>query len=134
MTKIIIPVKPVPKGRPRFTRSGHTYTPKATRQYEKAVAQYTKMVIKNPLQGALWMDIVINKKPPQSWSNTKKQKAIDGLIKPIVKPDIDNYVKSIKDGMEGVAFKNDSQVVQIHARKRYAEEDSAVVRLNVLDD
>lgn len=28
---------PVPKGRPRFTRSGHTYTPDTTRKYEALV-------------------------------------------------------------------------------------------------
>jgi len=32
-----IPGKPVPKGRPRVTRSGRVYTPKATRDYESLV-------------------------------------------------------------------------------------------------
>ena len=31
--------EPKGKGRPRFTRSGHTYTPQATKDYERHISQ-----------------------------------------------------------------------------------------------
>ena len=33
----IVPGEVIPKGRPRFTRSGHAYTPKRTTDYETKV-------------------------------------------------------------------------------------------------
>lgn len=39
---------------------------------------------------------------------------------PSVKPDIDNYVKALLDGITGPAFKDDGVVVDVIARKRYA--------------
>jgi len=37
--KQIFAVKPRSKQRPRSTRSGHTYTPKETREYEKLISE-----------------------------------------------------------------------------------------------
>lgn len=36
-TCFVVPGKPQGKGRPRFTRSGHTYTPDSTAEYEERV-------------------------------------------------------------------------------------------------
>lgn len=35
MIKIEIEIEPVAKGRPRFTKQGHAYTPAKTKNYEK---------------------------------------------------------------------------------------------------
>ena len=35
--KFVIHATPKPKGRPRVTRSGHAFTPKATREYEELI-------------------------------------------------------------------------------------------------
>ena len=40
-----------------------------------------------------------------------------------VKPDIDKLIRAILDGIMGVLFRDDSQVVSVHARKHYAEQE-----------
>ena len=46
MIKFTIPGPPQGKGRPRFTKSGHTYTPAKTAEYEKLVqAEYIRQCV-----------------------------------------------------------------------------------------
>ena len=47
---------------------------------------------------------------------------LEGREKPIKKTDIDNLAKSLLDGMNGVVFKDDSQIVSLHCTKVYASE------------
>lgn len=39
------------------------------------------------------------------------------------KPDIDKLTRSLLDGLTGVVFRDDSQVVELHTRKRYVSPD-----------
>lgn len=55
---------------------------------------------------------------PASWSMKKKEKALAGAIRPTVKPDGDNVLKQI-DALNGVAFEDDSQIVEMRVRKLY---------------
>lgn len=57
---------------------------------------------------------------PSSWPKTKKAQALAGTIRPTTKPDQDNVLKAIFDGLNGVAWRDDVQVVDITSRKRYA--------------
>lgn len=80
------------------------------------------------------MEIIINKRPPKSWSKKKQYAAMSGEIFPAVKPDVDNYAKSIKDGMEGIAFKIDSQVVKLNIEKRYSDVDNAEIDITEVSE
>ena len=124
--------KVVAKGRPRFTRQGHTYTPKRTRDYEKLVKLTAMKHFKRPLTTPLRVEITVCKTPPKSWSKKKKVDAIAGVIKPTVRPDVDNYVKSILDGCDGVVFEDDKQIVELLASKVYSEEDKAIFKIKEL--
>lgn len=122
----------VAKGRPRFTKRGHTYTPKKTKDYETLVKMTARQRFKEPLEEALGVEITIHKTPPKSWSKKKRKQAIEGQLLPVVKPDIDNYTKSILDGCNGIAFKDDNQIVDLRVIKTYSEEDKAVVKIKEL--
>ena len=39
-----------------------------------------------------------------------------------MRPDIDNLVKIVLDGLNGVAFMDDKQVIELYAIKRYSIE------------
>ena len=78
--KIVIPGRPVPKGRPRFGRGGNVYTPKRTREYEELVGWYAKQCIPEPLKGDIELHIKV-------------------YVKNNVFPDIDNIAKAIMDGL-----------------------------------
>ena len=54
---------------------------------------------------------------------------------PSVKPDLSNLIKSVEDGLNGVAWKDDALICAISASKRYGNEDLIVVKIdNILDD
>ncbi|WP_332834903.1 RusA family crossover junction endodeoxyribonuclease [Clostridium perfringens] len=50
----------------------------------------------------------------------------DELEKPTKKPDVDNIAKIILDSLNGVAYKDDSQIVDIRIIKKYTEDDERI--------
>jgi Holliday junction resolvase RusA-like endonuclease len=121
-----VPGEPQGKGRPRATiRAGHaaTYTPEKTRSYEGviAVAAQGAMRGRQPFAGACAVDLDILVSVPASWSQRKRAQALNGVLWPTKKPDVDNVEKAIFDAMNGIVWRDDVQVVDVVKRKRYAE-------------
>ena len=119
---IVVEGEVVPKGRARITRSGIAYTPKKTRDYENKLAFFAAEVMKDSplLEGPLWVCVRVSVSIPESWSKKKRALALAGEIKPIGRPDLDNYIK-ILDALNGIVWKDDSQIVEISAFKYYGE-------------
>lgn len=111
-----------PKQRPRFMRRGafiQTYTPEPTLKYQKLVADsYLEKYDGIKLTGALVMNIDAFFNVPKSLSKKKK---LELYGKPNVQHngDIDNVAKSILDGLNGVAYDDDTIVYDLHIRKYY---------------
>ena len=125
MDKIIIPIPPVAKGRPRFARKGNfvkTYTPKKTLDFEKQVKIYASLHMrdKKPLECPLELRIVCHRYIPSSFSKKKTIGAINKEIYPTTRPDVDNYAKAVLDGLNGVLFKDDSQIIRLISEKYYS--------------
>lgn len=99
------------------------YTPQETVRYENLVAHMAAnaMGTAKPLDGPVRLFVMAWMPIPASWSKKRQKAAIDGLVMPTVKPDLDNIVKSIKDGMNGVAWMDDSQVVSLVSNKGYSD-------------
>ena len=119
-----IPGEPVAKARARFARRGNfvtTYTPDKTARYENLVklAAQQAMAGVAPIEGAVSLTMRAYFSIPVSWGMKKQRAAALGEIMHTKRPDLDNVVKAIKDGANGVAWKDDSQVVDVHASKRY---------------
>ena len=131
--KIIVDCPPVPKGRPRFTRSGIAYTPSNTRQYEDIVRLYARTAKIHALTGDIRAVICFYMPIPKSWSKRKKQLAINGDIKPSVKPDIDNLCKAVLDALNGgIAYHDDKQIVELHLSKMYSDHPRTEIELEEL--
>ena len=117
---IIIHGRPVPKGRPRFTRSGHAYTPPKTNLFEKEVAlAYRQSGF--PMFDAdakLVLDIRFYFRIPKN-TTQKQREEIENKSYYAKKPDIDNLCKAVMDGLNGVAYEDDKQVVVLDACKMY---------------
>jgi len=106
-----VPGQPVPKARPRVTERG-TFTPQRTRDWEEAVGWAFKGM------GAATFD------GPVSVMMTFLRKGRR-------KVDLDNLVKSVLDGLNGVAFHDDQQVRELSARVIYGcDEPLAEVTVN----
>lgn len=111
--------KPQPKERPRVYK-GHGITPTRTKNYELMLAREWAANYPKPLEGDLRVWITFYMPTPISWSKAKKERAECEIIRPSVRPDIDNLVKIVLDGLNGVAFADDKQVVELMAAKYYS--------------
>ena len=52
---------------------------------------------------------------------------------PSVAPDLDKLIRAVLDGLTGVAYEDDGQVVQIHAQKLYGASVGAEIKLETLE-
>lgn len=105
MIQFVVPGKPVPKGRPRVMRNGHTFTPKRTKDYETLVAVWAL----NAISGIHWLLL----KGPLSIRI--EFYGCDG------RSDWDNLAKAICDALNGVIYIDDCQIVHAIVIKHWAE-------------
>ena len=109
------------------------YTQKKTRDYEEYVGWRAKKQMRGqslthePVQLMFNAYIVV----PKSWPKWKRELALSGRIEPTCKPDLDNIEKAIKDGLTGIVWHDDSQVVSGQKNKFYAEEAKLTVAVKV---
>lgn len=129
MQKFIIEGEAVPKGRPRFTRSGHTYTPKRTKDYEKLVKQSLKLQKAKLSNKPLLMKVDIFKGYLKSWTIKQCEQAKTGELQPFRRPDVDNYVKAILDGADGILYKDDAQIIRLEVEKHYGKEPRVEIQI-----
>lgn len=121
------------KQRPRYSSKTHKmYTPTKTSTFEEKV----KWAFKNkynietePSKKAFKVMITAYFKPAKSLSKKKKQELIDGEFGFLHKPDSDNVAKAILDSLNGLAYKDDSQVANLLIFKKYGEENKISVEL-----
>lgn len=136
--QFLVPGEPVGKGRPRIGRvGGHArmFTLQKTASYEGliALAGTEAMAGRTLLEGAVMVEMRIVLAIPQSMSKKRKAQAIAGELFPTKKPDMDNVIKAIYDGLNGVVWKDDVQVVDAFVRKRYGEVPGVHVRIVPLE-
>ena len=127
-----IPEKAIGKQRPRYSSKTHRmYTPTATRSFEEKVkwAFTQKYNIATELsEKPFKAKITAVFEPPKSLSNKKKEELIDKLDY-TKKPDADNIAKAILDSLNGLAYKDDSQVSELLVQKDYGTENKIIVEL-----
>ena len=135
MKQIIFTVKGEPrgKGRPRFTKNGRVYTPAETARYETLVGlSYRNSARGYKFTSPVRVTIKAFQKPPKK-SKKVVEDMLNGRILPTKKPDADNVAKIILDGLNNVAWEDDTQVVEMMVIKRYAEEPLVAVIIEEID-
>ena len=119
-----VPGEPRGKGRPRFSKAGHTYTDSETRAYEDKIRAYYHKAhggYRVP-DGAFISVTVIAVLPiPKSATKAKRAAMMARTILPSRKPDVDNILKAVLDALNGVAYKDDARVWQTSCTKFYGE-------------
>lgn len=136
--------EPMGKQRPRATFvAGHAtiYTPKKTQSYEGrfASAYYDHYADEPPMTCALQVKIVACFGLRKADFNSKGEPNKKGFAKiwgetPCVKkPDCDNIAKAVLDGLNGVAFHDDNQVVALQIHKIYALQPKVSVTIEKFD-
>lgn len=94
-------VSPIPiKRRVRFTRNGKPYTDKATQADLKRIAESYRGKFYETESLALVLEIF----------RVKPKASKEDAVPFTVLPDVDNVLKAVMDGLQGVAFANDKQI------------------------
>ena len=116
------------KERPRASMIGghaHIYTPKKTKDFEKKIASAFLAaggeVLQKPIP--VRVTVVIFHRVPSGVSKKKFTECLEQNTRPTKKPDIDNICKCIMDGLNGVAYEDDTQVVALIAYKYWSVKD-----------
>ena len=135
----MVPGVPVAKGRARATTRGgvaRMYTPAKTRAYEDLIrcSAARAMGERRPVEGPVVVTVTAFLGMPKSMSKVKRSMALDGLIKPVTRPDADNYAKAALDGCNAILFKDDSQIADLIVRKRYSETPRLVITMEIEGD
>jgi len=122
---IVVKGKPIAKARPRFCRVGkgvRTYDCQTTESGEFKLQVMDQYRDHDLLTGPIDLDVCFYLPRPKGHYGTGRNA---GTVKasapqfPAVKPDADNYLKFVKDCLNGLVWKDDGQVVKVTAEKRY---------------
>lgn len=133
-TSIFFPFEPVPKGRPKFTKSGHAYTPKTTKDYEKKVREYYQSQTDDFYDTAIKVRLVFNMPIPKSTTKKNRNLIMTGQIKCTVSKDADNLAKSVLDSIIGVAYEDDRLITKLVAIKQYATDGNVGTEMEISED
>lgn len=100
VVQLVVPGDPVAKARPRLAAKGHVYTPARTVRAEERLLQYLKAAYPRlvPVEGPVSVSM-------DFYAGTHRR------------VDLDNFQKLALDALNHRAYVDDSQVVEIHARK-----------------
>lgn len=119
-----LPGHPKGKGRARAFRRGDFighYTPEETRSYEGMIRLAAKraMAGRLPFARAVVVHIAAVFDVPGGYPKKRRKDCLEGAEFPAKTPDLDNIVKAITDGCNGVVFKDDKQIVSGRFSKVY---------------
>lgn len=128
-TVFVVYGEPQGKARPRFTRTGMTYTPKKTVDYEREIRAAFQLADGAITESPVSVSITALYKIPKSASKAKEQKMLSDELLPCKKPDLDNIAKCVCDALNGVAYKDDAQVCSLYVKKRYSKEPCIIVSI-----
>lgn len=135
--KFAIIGKPQGKQRARVSTFGgyaKAYTPQETVAYENRIMYAFKQAVDGKTSPYWEMPVIVQIRAfygiPKSFSKRKKEEALNGILRPQTKPDIDNVVKVVCDALNSVAYKDDTQVIKVVAEKYYADEPRVEVEID----
>ncbi|QKE74751.1 RusA family crossover junction endodeoxyribonuclease [Arthrobacter citreus] len=128
--------EPVAQGRPKFSTFGgnvRAYDPKKSKEFK----EYCKLAAADHrpeqlLEGPLKLEVKVYKSILKSFSKKKAIEAEQGILRPTTKPDVDNYVKGVKDALKSIIWKDDNQVVELTVSKWYSNSPRIEVTINQL--
>lgn len=126
--------KPIPTMRPRKGMYSF-YIPNDAKNrkliHSIIIPQIPENILKNPLMSEIYLKAYFYFPIPKGFNQRDYQLAKEGYIKPIVKPDLDNVMKTYLDALNKLVWVDDSQVVEIYVKKCYTDKDEPYVVLKI---
>lgn len=124
--KFIFDLKPVAQARTRYTSKPypHEYDPAPVKKFKKQLnAIATKQMAEKglkPFDEAIKVDMAVYRPIQKSVSKIERMRRHLGVVLPSVKPDADNYIKSIWDALNGIIWSDDSRITDAAIKERYS--------------
>jgi len=111
--------RPIPQGSLKFI-NGHAIHVRAQdlALWRADIARIARTVINEPAQEGVEIFLTFNVKKPKTVNRSE----------PYIRPDIDKLARAVLDGLTGVAYRDDEQVVKLTAVKQYAETEGVQIR------
>ncbi len=130
-----------PRGKQRAKTYRHgnftkTVTPEQTVVYENLIAlEYRRQCMDFRFADKTMLSIVIEAhfSIPKSVSKKNRALMIERVLRPVKKPDGDNIIKVVCDALNGLAYHDDAQIVDMVVRKYYAESPKLVISIKEVD-
>jgi len=113
--------RPVPQGSMKFVRPGvmiHSRSQDLA-LWRADIARNAELFGFKPIASAVKVELDFVMSRPKS-----SKRAF-----PSVKPDLDKLIRAVLDGLTGVAFEDDSQVILIQSSKTYGENQGVWIRI-----
>ena len=129
-------ISPVEQARPRATRMRKgikLYDPKKVTVFKRQLGMLAKQQMLDrglePFDGELEVRMGFYRPVQASVSKKERDRRLSGVHRPTVKPDLDNYIKSTSDALNGIIWADDNLIVSLQADKFYSERPYLVVEI-----
>lgn len=123
---MILDIEPVEQARPRAVRRGKRigmYDPPKVSKFKRELRQLAKNRFgDDSFDGELSVEIKFYRPIQKSLSKKERTRRLSGAHRPTVKPDLDNYIKSTLDALNGILWTDDARIVDLHAHKYYSDD------------
>lgn len=132
--RFVVQGRPVPKARPRIGRGGIVFTPSKTIAAERLV-QAEWMAAGRPTVGGQPVCVTLRFEFARPKSHMLKNGSLSAVGERAGEPggDTDNLTKLVLDGLNGLAWADDRQVVSIDASKGWGRRDRTIVEFHAVD-
>lgn len=129
-------IEPVEQARPRAVRFGtgvRMYDPKKVAVFKRQLGMLANQQMLDrglePFDGPLEVCMEFYRPVQASISKKERARRLSGVHRPIVKPDLSNYVKATEDALNGILWVDDNCIVSLAAEKYYADKPHLVVEI-----
>ena len=115
--KFIVEVEPLPQPRPRFSRYGGVYFPKAFQEYKATISKAAVLAMQGlePMTGELKAVLKFY----------RKYKRISRRY-----GDCDNLSKAVLDACNGIVYADDSQIISVVSTK-HTDKDNPHIEIEI---
>lgn len=111
------------------------YDPKKVKLFKNAIATEARLSYrKEPLVGAITVSVNFYRPIVKSTSKREAERREARKSLPVVKPDLDNYIKSFLDALHGIYWNDDNQICHIDAHKFYSKTPRIEIEVSQLTE
>lgn len=135
-------IEPEPYARPRKSRKLEAlgknnvfYNPRSNykKKLKKEIEEKLKEYITSPVDGEVYLNVTFGLMPPKKYTESKSKWYLltKEIIKPTVRPDIDNWVKPVMDVLNKLLYQDDGQIVELITNKIYSTESKPFIYIRI---